>query len=125
MKNDIDIFNYLDDTGLSYLNFDFSSKKASLEFLFWDDLKRKEVPLTLFFSGVNKFKSDYPENEAFNVVGCHEANCISTGENKYEVNFLFDFLNQAVSWKVEIGFEKVEFKGGLSKEAFDYKFARA
>ncbi len=122
MKNDIEIFNYLHDTGLSDFSFDFQNKKASINFLFWDDLKQKEETLTIVFFGVSKFVSDYPENMEFDVVGCHNANCTQINESQYNVTFLIDFLKQAVAWKIEMTFEKLEVKGGLSKEAFNYKF---
>ena len=125
MKNRIEIFNYLHDTGISNLSFDFPNKKVSIDFLFWDDIQQKEVILKTVFSGVSKFNSEYSQNINFNVIGCHDANCEVVTENQYKVTFLFDFLKQAVAWKVEINFENLELEGGLSKEAFDYKFKRA
>lgn len=122
MKNNIEIFNYLNDKGLSNLSFDFQNKKASIDFLLWDDIKQKEEALTINLFGISKFVSDYPQDFDFNVIGCHKANCNQINEKQYEVTFLFDFLKQAVAWKVEMNFEEMEVKGGLSNEAFIYKF---
>ncbi len=125
MKNDIEIFDYLNDTGISNLFFDFPNNKISIDFLFWDDIKQKEVVLKMLLHGVSKFNSEYSNEINFNVIGCYQANCVPIDNNKYGVTFLFDFLKQAVAWKVEIDFEKVEIIGGLTKKAFDYKFNRA
>ena len=122
--NNIEIFNYLHDTGISNMAFDFQNKKATIDFLLWDDIKQKEIVLTIILFGVSKFNSEYPENIDFNVIGCHDANCVIIKKNQYEVTFLFDFLKQAIAWKVEINFDKLEIKGGLSKDAFMYKYAK-
>ena len=125
MKNNIEIFNYLHDTGLSNLTFDFQNKKASIDFLLWDDIKQKEETLSINLFGISKFVSEYPKEYEFNAIGCHNANCTKINESKYEVTFLFDFLKQAVAWKVDMNFEKMEVKGGLSNEAFIFKFGEA
>ena len=122
MKSNIEIFDYLHDTGISNLAFDFQNKNARIDFLLWDDIRKKEVKLSLTLSGISKFNTYYEENIDFNVVGCHDAKCIPIDDNKYEVTFLFDFLKQAVAWKVTMHFENVEIKGGLSKKAFEYKY---
>ncbi len=122
MKNNIEIFNYLHDTGLSNLLFDFQNKEVSIDFLIWDDIMKKEEILTIKLLGVSKFISDYPKDIEFNVIGCHEVICTLLDNNQYNVTFLFDFLKQAVAWKVEMNFMEVEIKGGLSDKAFNYKY---
>jgi hypothetical protein len=122
MRNNIEIFEYLHDTGVSAFNFDFQNRKAMIDFLLWDDIKKKEVKLSLTLIGISKFNSYYEQNIDFNVIGCHDAKCIPINETQYEVTLLFDFLKQAVAWKVTMNFEKVEIKGGLSKKSFEYKY---
>jgi len=39
-----------------------------------------------------------------------------------EISFLFDFLKQAIVWKVEIRFESFVIEGGLSEKAMKLKF---
>jgi len=121
-KLGIEIFDYLHDTGVASLHFDFENKTISIEFLLWDDQKQEEVKLTLTLYGVTKFASDLDENLDFNVIGCHDAICKQISENQYQVIFLFDFFKQAVAWKVTIHFESLEIKGGLSKKAFQHKY---
>jgi len=122
MKNDIEIFECLQDTGVAAFNFDFQTQKATFDFLLWDDIKKEEVKLSLTLSGISKFNSHYEQNIDFNVIGCHDARCVPINETQYEVTFLFDFLKQAVAWKVTMNFETVEIKGGLSKKSFEYKY---
>jgi len=124
MKNDIEILKYLHDTGVLSFVLDFQHKNATIVFLLWDDIKKKEVKLSLTLSGISKFYSHYEQDLDFNVIGCHDAKCIAINETQYEVTFLFDFLNQAVAWKVSMTFEKIEIKGGLSKKSFEYKYMR-
>jgi len=99
-KNNISSAIALQDTGLANLNFDFANKKVSIEFLFWDDIQKQEVPMTINLHGVSKFNSEYDGKLDFNVISCHSVNCVSINENEFEVTFLFDFLKQAVAWKV-------------------------
>ncbi len=117
-----EIFNSLQDTSLANLNFYFANKKISIEFLFWDDIQKQEVPMIMNLHGISKFNSEYDGKLDFNVTGCHSANCELVNENEHEVTFLFDFLKQAVAWKVEIRFQTLDIEGGLSEEAKEYKY---
>ncbi len=56
MNNNIEIFDYLHDTGISELNFDFENRSLSLTFLLWNDEEQKEFPLTLELNGVSQFQ---------------------------------------------------------------------
>jgi len=123
MKNNMEIFDYLHDSGVSNFCFDFENRNVTIDFLLWDDIKKEEVKLSLMLSGISKFNSIYDQNIDFNVVGCHNAQCIQINEKEYEVTFLFDFLKQAVAWKVTMNFESVEVKGGFNKNSLDYKYA--
>jgi len=122
MKNNFKVFDYLHDTGITSLNFNFEKREVSLEFTFWDDQEHQEVPLQLNLLGVTKFHSDYPENLDFQVVGCHSAQVQQTGAHEYEATFLLDFLKNAVSWKVVIGFQRMEVSGGLTQAALIEKY---
>ena len=122
MKNELEIFDYLHDTGITSLNFNFEKREVSLEFTFWDDQEQQEVPLQLNLLGVTKFDSDYPENLDFHVVGCHSAQVQQIGAHEYEATFLLDFLKNAVSWKVVIGFQGMEVIGGLTQAALIEKY---
>jgi len=124
MKNELEIFDYLHDTGVTSLEFNFEKREISLVFTLWDDLEQQEVPLQLNMLGVSKFQSEYPENLDFQVVGCHSAQVQQTGAHEYEATFLLDFLKNAVSWKVVIGFHGMEVIGGLTQAALIEKYGQ-
>jgi len=112
----MEIFDYLHDTGLSELNFDFLNRKVILTFLLWNYEEQKEIPLTLELHSVTQFNSEYEQNLEFNVVGCYSAECEITENKQYKIIFLFDFLKQAVAWKVEICCESFELTNESSKK---------
>ena len=114
MKNTIELFDYLDDTGLRQFHFDFEKRKITFEFLFWDEVQDQEIAVNFILSGISKFETETDSIIPFQVVGCLQADCVFITENQYEVTFLFDLLAQSAGWKIIIRFEELEI-GNLKK----------